>query len=97
MNKEELQLTIKQIKDSQARYNREVGELIGKLERACITDADDHSEPREISIGGKVRILNLNRFGGKEGVVVKITSSRVTVSTSKGKVVRAHRNVEALD
>ena len=43
-----------------------------------------------------VKITNPSRFGGKEGTVIKLTKTRVTVATTKGKVVRAHKNVKSI-
>ena len=43
-----------------------------------------------------MRITNPSRFGGKEGTVVKLTQTRVTVATTKGKVVRAHKNIQKI-
>ena len=96
MNKEELQKTIQQIKDSQARYNREIGELIRQLERADIGNRPPTAEPKAFSIGDQVEILNPSRSGSKEGTIVKLTQTRVTVNTAKGKVVRAYKNVQAV-
>ena len=84
--------TIRQIKDSQERYNQEIEALIQELERAHISDTPASTDPTSIGIGDRVTILNPSRFGSKEGTVVKITQTRVTVATTKGKVVRAHKN-----
>ena len=99
MNKEEVQKVIKQIRNSQERYNRELEEIVQKLERAHI-DTKPTGTPaidkKQIVIGDQVRITNPSRFGGKEGTVVKLTQTRVMVTTTKGKVVRAHKNVQKI-
>ena len=97
MNKEDLQSTIQQIKDSQARYNREIGELIQQLERANIGNGPATIAPKAFSIGDQVIILNPSRSGSKEGTIVKLTRARITINTTKGKVVRAHKNVRAVE
>ena len=99
MNQKELKSTIKQIRDSQTRYNQEIGALIGQLEKANLkeNEASDSTKPRAISIDDHVTILNPSRFGSKEGTVVRLTRTRVTVNTKKGKVVRAYHNVHIKD
>ena len=95
MNEEELKSTIKQIKESQERYNQEITTLIEQLKRANLKgdETPNHTEPRRLSVGDQVSILNPSRFGDKEGKVFKLTKSRVTVKTTKGKVVQAYKNV----
>ena len=101
MNKEEVQKVIKQIRNSQERYNRELEEIVQKLERAHIDTKPSTGmlaiDKKQIVIGDQVRITNPStRFRGKEGTVVKLTQTRVMVTTMKGKVVRAHKNIQKI-
>ena len=99
MNKEEVQKVIKQIRNNQERYNRKLKVIVQKLKRARIdTKPTGMSaiDKKQIVIGDQVRIINPSRFGGKEGTVVKLTQTRVTVATTRGKVVRAHKNVQKI-
>ena len=54
------------------------------------------SDNGPIAIADQVKITNPRRFGGKEGTVVKLMKTRVTVATMKGKVVQAHKNAKSI-
>ena len=99
MNKAEVQKLIKEMRDNQEKYNRELEGIIGELDRAHISTTTTSTPPSDngpIAIGDQVKITNPSRFGGKEGTVIKLTKTRVTVATTKGKVVRAHKNVKSI-
>ena len=99
MNKSEVQKLIKEIRDNQEKYNGELEGIIRKLERAHISTTATSTPPSNngpMAIGDQVKIMNPSRFGGKEGTIVKLMKMRVTVATTKGKVVRAHKNVKSI-
>ena len=73
-----------------------IGALIQQLERANIGNGPATTAPKAFSIGDQVAILNPSRSGSKEGTIVKLTRARITVDTTKVKVVRAYKNVRAV-
>ena len=78
MNKTKIQKLIR-FENNQDTYNRELKNIIDKLQTTHISSEDtQRSGSKPITIGDQVRMItNPNRFGGKKGTVFKITKTRV--------------------
>ena len=98
MNKTETDTLIQVLKSKQVKYNQEINDIIERLESAQIgSTARVKTTSDQLAVGNQVKIVNPGLLGGKKGTIVKVTKTRITVKTSKGKVVRAYKNIERID
>ena len=101
MNKAEVQKLIQELRENQEKYNLvDLEDIIGKLEKVHINSTRTSTPPsgnKPFTIGDQVRIMNPSRFGGKEGTATKLRKMRVSVATTKGNVVRAHKNIQSIE
>ena len=98
INKTETDTLIQELKSKQARYNQELNNIIERFKSAQIGHtARVRMTSKQFTVGNQVKIMNPGLLGGKKGTIVKVTKTRVTVKTSKGKVVRAYKNIERIN
>jgi len=77
----------------QAKHNQDLEELFDKLRIASVdSNEQKDTNPNIFEIGDQVTILNPSKQGDRTGTVVRI-GLRVTVNTTRGKVVRVRKNL----
>jgi ribosomal protein S17 len=99
---DEIQYITRELQSLQLRQT----ELLARLERVSRNErttnrtnrANEHAteteEVQEFTIGDKVRIKNPRPLQENQGIIVKITESRITIKPKKGiNIVRAPKNV----
>ena len=95
VNSQEIQDIVAQLE----RLNLQQAELVQRLSSLNQSEEDNYTvqsavAERIFAIGDRVRINNPNRLQAREGTIVKIGSSRITVETRGGsKIVRAPKNL----
>ena len=91
MNDEQVQNLIRKLRQNQQKHYDEIESIIKELEDTSIT-----KKATPLTIGDRVNILNPSRGGDSQGSVYKI-GRRVTITTTRGKVVRALKNIEKIE
>jgi len=84
---------IQEIELLQAKHTQDLEELFDKLRIASVdSNEQKDTNPNIFEIGDQVTILNPSKQGDRTGTVVRI-GLRVTVDTTRGKVVRVRKNL----
>jgi len=84
---------IQEIKHLQTKHNQELEELFDKLRIASVDSHEQKDTNLNIfEIGDRVTILNPSKQGDRTGTVVRI-GLRVTVDTTRGKVIRVRKSL----
>jgi len=84
---------IQEIELLQAKHNQDLEEQFDKLQIASVdSNEQKDTNPNIFEIGDQVTILNPSKQGDRTGTVVRI-GLRVTVNTTRGKVVRVRKNL----
>lgn len=100
LQQSDLLVRLQAARNREARAGRETAQTAGTEEPRRHTVQPDRVErraPGEFVIRDRVRIINPGFLQPNEGIVVKITDTRVTVQTESGrKIVRAHKNLRLL-
>jgi hypothetical protein len=90
MDKEHI---IQEIETLQAKHNQDLEALFDKLRIASVDSKEQKdTNPNILEIGDQVTILNPSKQGDRRGTVIRI-GLRVTVDTTRGKVVRTRKNL----